>query len=147
MPPLIGTAGWSIPASERSSFPNEGTTLERYAAVMPSVEVNTSFYRPHRRQTWERWAASTPDDFRFSVKMPKEISHVRRLIDVIDPLDRFMDEVGGLEGKLDILLLQLPPSFAFDRATVGVKGSDSALQAAFSNRLVRPLMPRCCFAR
>ncbi|NYD89080.1 DUF72 domain-containing protein [Sphingomonas melonis] len=114
MSSLIGTAGWAIPANDRPSFPAEGTALERYAAVMPCLEVNSSFHRSHRRGTWERWAASVPDGFRFSAKIPKEISHVRRLVDATDALDRFLSEAGGLGGKLLVILLQLPPSFAFD---------------------------------
>lgn len=118
MPPLIGTAGWAIPAMDRPSFPEDGTALQRYSAVMPCLEVNSSFHRPHRRSTWERWAASVPDGFRFSAKIPKEISHIRRLVDATDLLTRFLGEAGGLDGKLAVILLQLPPSFAFDASVV-----------------------------
>lgn len=118
MVPLIGTAGWAIPAAERPSFPGDGTALQRYAAVMPCLEVNTSFHRPHRRSTWERWATSVPEGFRFSAKIPKEISHVRRLVDVTDLLTRFLGEADGLDRKLAVVLLQLPPSFAFDASVV-----------------------------
>ena len=92
--------------------------LQRYARVLPCVEVNSSFYKPHRRSTWERWAGSVADGFRFSVKIPKEISHVRRLVDATDRLDQFLNEVSGLGGKLAVLLLQLPPSFPFDARLV-----------------------------
>jgi uncharacterized protein YecE (DUF72 family) len=115
---MIGTAGWAIPAADRSSFPETGTALQRYAVTLPCVEVNSSFYKPHRRSTWERWAASVPDGFRFAAKIPKEISHVRRLVDATGRLDQFLNEAGGLEDKLAILLLQLPPSFAFDAGVV-----------------------------
>ncbi len=118
MSPLIGTAGWAIPAANRPSFPEDGTALQRYAAVFRCVEVNSSFYKPHRRSTWERGAGSVPNGFRFSAKIPKEITHVRRLVDATDRLDQFVDEVGGLGDKLAVLLLQLPPSFAFDAALV-----------------------------
>jgi uncharacterized protein YecE (DUF72 family) len=114
MSAMIGTAGWAIPANDRPCFPADGTALQRYASVMPCVEVNSSFYRPHRRSTWERWAGSVPERFRFAAKIPKEVSHIRRLVDTREPLDRFLAEVGGLGDKLAILLLQLPPSFAFD---------------------------------
>jgi len=118
MSPMIGTAGWAIPAIDRPSFPENGTALRRYAGRLRCVEVNSSFYKPHRRSTWERWAASVPDDFRFAAKIPKEISHGRRLVDATDRLDQFLNEAGGLGGKLAILLLQLSPSYAFDPEVV-----------------------------
>lgn len=111
---LIGTAGWSIPSAYRPDFPTAGTQLERYAAIFDTVEINSSFYRPHRRTTYERWAATVPPRFRFSVKLPKAITHERRLLDCAPLLDRFADEVGGLGEKLGTLLVQLPPSLGFD---------------------------------
>lgn len=110
----IGTAGWSVPRAVAEAFPTEGSALQRYAARLDAVEINSSFYRPHRRATYERWAASTPDGFRFAVKAPKTVTHERRLVDCDEPLDRFLDEVAGLGGKLGPLLVQLPPSLAFD---------------------------------
>lgn len=118
MAPVIGTAGWAIPAIDREVFQGSGTSLQRYASVLRGAEVNSSFHRPHRRSTWERWAASVPDDFRFSAKMPKEISHVRRLVDAQAPLYQFLVQVEGLGAKLEVLLLQLPPSLIFDGATM-----------------------------
>ena len=118
MSPMIGTAGWAIPAINSPSFPQAGTALQRYAITLPCVEVNSCFYKPHRRSTWERWAASVPDGFRFAAKIPKEISHGRRLVDATDRLDQFLNEAGGLGGKLAILLLQLPPSFVFDAGVI-----------------------------
>jgi uncharacterized protein YecE (DUF72 family) len=109
----IGTAGWSFPRT-LEDFPTEGTGLERYAAVFDSVEINSSFYRPHQRKTYERWAASTSADFRFAVKIPKTITHERRLADTAEPLARFLDECGGLGDKLGPLLIQLPPSLRYD---------------------------------
>jgi uncharacterized protein YecE (DUF72 family) len=78
------------------------------------VEINSSFYRPHRRETWERWADSVPADFRFAVKMPKTVSHERKLVDCGEMVARFLDDLAGLGDKLAILLLQLPPKLAFD---------------------------------
>jgi uncharacterized protein YecE (DUF72 family) len=118
MLPMIGTAGWAIPAIDRPSFPDDGTVLQRYSERLSCVEVNSSFYKSHKRSTWERWAASVPDGFRFAAKIPKEVSHVRRLVDATERLDQFLNEVGGLGGKLAILLLQLPPGFAFDAGVV-----------------------------
>jgi len=112
----IGTAGWSIPRGIAGRFPAEGATLERYAAVFDAVEVNSSFYRPHRRTTWERWAASTPRGFRFSAKAPRAITHERRLIDCAAPLDRFLDETAGLGDRRGPLIIQTPGALAFDPA-------------------------------
>jgi uncharacterized protein YecE (DUF72 family) len=109
----IGTAAWSVPKEHATPFPTEGSHLERYAAVLNAVEINSSFYRPHRTATYERWAASVPEDFRFAVKVPKAITHERRLADVDDRIDRFLSEVGGLGSKLGPLLVQLPPSLSF----------------------------------
>ena len=114
----VGVAGWSVPAASVHRFPPAGSHLERYAARLPCVEINSSFYRPHRRSTYARWAASVPKDFRFAVKLPKLITHERRLVDCGEPLARFADETGGLGARRGPVLVQLPPSFAFEAARV-----------------------------
>ncbi len=111
----IGTAAWSIPKEHSAPFPAAGSHLERYGAVLNAVEINSSFYRPHRTATYERWAESVPEDFRFAVKVPKAITHERRLKDMGDLLDRFLSEAGGLGPKLGPLLVQLPPSLRFEQ--------------------------------
>jgi uncharacterized protein YecE (DUF72 family) len=113
-PVVVGTAGWAIPASSAHLFSRLGTHLERYAGVLCAVEINSSFHRPHRRSTYERWAASVPPDFRFAVKMPKTISHLHRLVDAELLVDAFLKEVAGLGEKLEVVLVQLPPSFGYD---------------------------------
>lgn len=113
---LVGTAGWSIGAAAAESFPQSGTALERYAAVLPAAEINSSFHRPHRVSTWERWRDSVPDHFRFSVKIPKMITHERKLVDCEELVAGFLGEVDGLGDKLALLLLQLPPKLDFDPA-------------------------------
>jgi len=110
----IGTAAWSIPRDSSSSFPGDGKLLERYARVLPCVEINTSFYRPHRRETYARWASETPPGFRFAVKLPRAITHEARLRRVRAPLQRFVDEAAGLGDRLGVLLVQLPGSLAFE---------------------------------
>jgi len=113
-PIRVGTAGWSVPKAAATQFPTSGSHLERYGSVFNAVEINSSFYRPHRRVTYERWSASVPDGFRFAVKVPKAITHERRLKGEGELLDRFLAEVGGLGPKLGPLLVQLPPSLAFE---------------------------------
>lgn len=109
----VGCAGWNLGREHLSAFPTEGTHLQCYAAILGSVEINSSFYRPHRQQTYVRWADSVPADFRFCVKMPKRISHVRRLQHCEQELDEFLGQCSGLGDRLGCLLLQLPPSLAF----------------------------------
>jgi uncharacterized protein YecE (DUF72 family) len=88
--------------------------LERYSRIFRAAEINSSFHRPHRRSTYERWSSAVPDDFAFSVKIPKAISHEKRCVHCADELQQFLDESAGLGDKRRLLLLQLPPSFAFD---------------------------------
>lgn len=117
-PPRIGIAGWSLARDVASFFPGDGTHLERYARVFDAVEINSSFYRPHRESTYARWRDSVPDAFRFSVKLPRTITHDQRLTEIDALLDRFLNEAGHLGDKLGCILIQLPPSLRFDLATV-----------------------------
>jgi uncharacterized protein YecE (DUF72 family) len=112
----VGTAGWAIPAAVRERFEGEGTHLQRYARRFSCVEINSSFYRPHRPSTYARWAGSVPDEFRFALKVPKEITHTRRFVDCEEPLERFLAESAHLGEKRGVLLVQLPPSFAYGAA-------------------------------
>lgn len=111
---FVGTAGWSVPAKVAADFPATGSHLERYAARLNAVEINSSFYRPHRPATYARWAATVPESFSFSVKLPKAITHERRLEDCGELLDRFVAEVTSLGPKLGVVLVQLPPSLRFE---------------------------------
>ena len=110
----IGTAGWTLPRAHAHLFPPEGTHLQRCASVLPCVEINSSFHRPHQRKTWERWAASTPEGFRFSLKLPKTITHEAQLANCGALLQSFLDQARGLGPKLGPLLVQLPPKLVFD---------------------------------
>ncbi len=112
--PRIGCAGWTIPAAHAHLFGAGDSVLARYATRFDAVEINSSFYRPHQRKTYARWAESVPRDFRFSVKVPKVITHEQRLQRSGPELDRFVDEIGGLGRKLGGVLVQLPPSLVFD---------------------------------
>ncbi|WP_318011540.1 DUF72 domain-containing protein [Mesorhizobium sp. CA8] len=98
------------------------------------VEINSSFHKPHRRQTYERWARAVPDHFRFSAKIPRVMTHERRLGDCDDLLEAFLDQIGGLGAKLSVLLVQLPPSLGFDPQTTG--RFFAALRAKTDRRLV-----------
>ncbi|WP_213603076.1 DUF72 domain-containing protein [Pseudoxanthomonas japonensis] len=90
------------------------SVLARYATRFPIVEINTSFYRPHRTETYARWASSVPTEFRFSVKVPKAITHELALRAAGPTLDLFLAQAQGLGRHLGGYLLQLPPSHIFD---------------------------------
>lgn len=94
MPARIGTAGWSLPRAEQEHFSGDGRHLERYAARFPVVEINSSFHRSHRAATWMRWRDSVPESFRFSVKMPKAITHTQKLLGTDELIDAFLGEAG-----------------------------------------------------
>ena len=114
----VGCAGWSLPRAAWPEFPADGTHLQRYAARLNVAEINSSFYGPHQSATYARWAASVPDSFRFSVKLPKTITHQQRLRECAPLLAAFLMQAGGLGDKLGCLLAQLPPSLAFDAVVV-----------------------------
>jgi len=118
-PVKIGTAGWSIPRNVADRFAPEGSALERYASRFPAVEINSSFHRPHRLSTWANWRDSTPEDFRFSVKVSKTMTHQRKLLDCAEPLGEFIEQAATLGPKLAVLLVQLPPKLAFDETLAG----------------------------
>lgn len=111
---IVGTAGWSIASSEGDNFPSEGTSLQRYSSRFDGAEINSSFHRPHRRSTWQRWADSVPEAFRFSVKLPKTITHGAKLANCEAMLDAHLADAGALGAKLAVHLMQLPPSLGFD---------------------------------
>ena len=113
---LIGTAGWTLPGRVADSFPPEGSSLERFSTRFHCAEINSSFHRSHRPDTWRRWAESVPRGFRFSAKLSKEVTHNRRLADCSEPLAAGLGEMEAMGAKLEILLVQLPPSLAFDPA-------------------------------
>jgi uncharacterized protein YecE (DUF72 family) len=114
----VGTAGWALPRASISAFPTSGSHLQRYSCVFNAAEINSSFYRAHRQDTYAKWASSVPADFRFSVKLPREITHALRLKACARPLKTFLGEIGGLGSTLGCVLIQLPPSFAFERRLV-----------------------------
>jgi len=111
----IGTAGWSLPRTAASDFPGAGTHLQRYAKVLNCAEINSSFYRSHRAETYARWAHQTPREFRFAVKLPRTITHEGRLRAARAPLQSFIAEASGLNDRLAVVLVQLPPSLTFEQ--------------------------------
>lgn len=131
---IIATAGWSIPKTVADRFPEERTGLARYASLFSGVEINSTFYQRHRTSTFARWAESVPENFRFSVKIPKEITHTRAMMDIAEPIGTFFEDIAPLGLKRGPVLCQLPPSLAFaaDRFEPAFK----ALRAVDSGQIV-----------
>jgi uncharacterized protein YecE (DUF72 family) len=89
--------------------------LAWYAGRFRTVELNNPFYRPPSPQTWARWAAAVPDDFRFAVKVIRVVSHYRRLRGTAEPMAAFLEQASLLGPRLGPLLVQLPPQFHLDQ--------------------------------
>ncbi|KQV38049.1 MULTISPECIES: DUF72 domain-containing protein [unclassified Rhizobium] len=132
--PFIATAGWSIPKTVAHLFPEKGSGLSRYATVFNGAEINSTFYRHYQRKTFERWASVVPDDFRFAVKLPREITHEQRLRSIGPLFNAFLGDVSGLGDRLGPLLCQLPPSLRFDAAEV--TAAFAAMRDAFPGMIV-----------
>jgi uncharacterized protein YecE (DUF72 family) len=121
-PLRIGTSGYVFPHWRRGVFYPEGLPAREelgwYAGRFSTVELNNPFYRVPTPATITRWREATPDGFMFAVKLNREVSHVRRLREVADPLRDFLAIVGGLGAKLGPLLVQLPPQLVLDTGTL-----------------------------
>jgi uncharacterized protein YecE (DUF72 family) len=92
----------------------QGTHLHHYACNFSCVEINSSFYRPHRAATWAKWSQETPSYFRFSIKAPKTITHDAKLRDTVHLLEAFFEQIKPMGEKMGPILFQLPPSLSFE---------------------------------
>jgi uncharacterized protein YecE (DUF72 family) len=115
----VGTSGYSYPKWKGSfypaKFPNKDM-LGYYASRFSSVEINNTFYRPPTAELLAGWAAQVPPHFRFVLKAPQEITHVKRLKEVSEQVASFTGTALTLGDRLGPLLFQLPPNFKKDRA-------------------------------
>jgi uncharacterized protein YecE (DUF72 family) len=110
----LGTIGFSYPEWKNSFYPAglpAGQTLNYYSRIFNAVEVNTTFYGPQSPAQIQRWMASTPEDFCFSLKAPRRITHDLRLQNTGTEMRAFIDASAGLGAKFGAVLVQLPPSF------------------------------------
>lgn len=115
----IGISGWRYPPWRGTFYPKElpqRRELEYASSQINSIEINGTFYALQRPQSFQAWYEATPENFMFSVKGGRYITHLRRLQDVKDPLSNFFASgVLGLREKLGPFLWQLPPSLPFQR--------------------------------
>jgi len=118
----IGTSGWMYKHWQKIFYPDKwpkSKWLEYYAGQFDTVELNASFYRLPNLTTFKGWKERSPDNFLWSVKGSKFITHIRRLKDPAEPLDRLYNSIIGLGEKLGVILFQLPPSLPFDEKLFG----------------------------
>ena len=113
----IGISGWTYKPWRGEFYPadlKQKRELEYASTTFNSIEINGTFYSLQRPTSFERWAAETPDDFVFSVKAPRFITHIRRLKDADAPVANFLASgIFNLGKKLGPILWQLPPNFHF----------------------------------
>lgn len=110
----VGTTAWNIPQIAVDHFPIEGNQLERYSLRLDAVEINSSFNKDHKKQTYEKWMKATPDYFSFSVKLHKRFTHQCNLeIDELELIEN-LKTITHLGKKFGVLLLQFPKNQDFD---------------------------------
>src|SRR5438874_7454906 len=111
----IGACAWSFDDWHGSFYPSDlpkSQWLEFYANYFPVVEVDSTFYAAPAQATIQRWIEITRAAFRFACRLPREITHTRRLRDCTAELNSFFRAIEPLALKLKVVLIQLPPSFA-----------------------------------
>jgi uncharacterized protein YecE (DUF72 family) len=110
----IGTSAWTFEDWRGGFYPADlphSHWLQFYARYFPAVEIDSTFYSPPSENAVRRWVEMTPATFRFTCKLPREITHVRRLSDCHAELNTFLSAIEPLASKLQVILIQLPPSF------------------------------------
>ena len=113
----IGTSGWNYDHWKGIFYPQKCPKkkwLDFYVETFPTVEVNATFYRHMKPSTFQKWRETSPEGFVWAVKANRFITHIRKLHDTKESLDRFMDSATNLEEKLGVILFQLPPTLVFD---------------------------------
>lgn len=117
MPVYVGTSGWQYRDWRGVLYPPglaQGRWLDHYAGQFRTVENNSSFYRLPSRETFAGWRARTSSGFVMAVKASRYLTHVKRLRDPAQPVQRLMRAAAGLGDRLGPVLLQLPPNLPAD---------------------------------
>lgn len=135
----IGTSGWQYPHWRGTFYPEEIRNADHfayYAARFETVEINNSFYRLPTREVFERWKAAAPEGFKFAVKANRYITHMKKLHDSGEAIERMMGRASALEEKLGPILFQMPPHFGFrgDRLEAFLELLPRGYQFAFEFR-------------
>lgn len=110
----IGTSGWHYKHWRGTFYPDDIPVKEHfnyYLRFFDTVEINNSFYRIPKKETFEKWKNEVPDDFVYVVKANRYITHMKKLHDTQDSLTTFLDNVSVLDEKVGAILFQLPPGW------------------------------------
>jgi uncharacterized protein YecE (DUF72 family) len=114
---LVGTSGFAYKEWKGSFYPADLPAkkyLSHYAGQFRTTEINNTFYRMPTAKLCEGWYAEVPDDFSFTLKVSQRITHFKRLKNVDDDMNFFLDSAAALKEKLGPILIQLPPNFRKD---------------------------------
>ncbi len=117
----IGTSGWSYKEWKGFFYPPTIKTtdwLSYYATIFDCTEINMSFYHLPKQQTVDKWANAVPEGFKFCPKMSRYVTHIKRLKNIEDSLDKFFNVFNPIANRLGPVLIQLPPSLKYDRDIV-----------------------------
>lgn len=117
-----GMAGWVFPDWRNGQFYPEGLKqkeeLNWASRHVTAIEINSTFYQNQKPESFEGWAAQTPEDFVFTVKGHQKVTHIKRLKDVAEPLELFFGSIEALGKRLGAVCWQLPGNFKFDAERV-----------------------------
>ena len=114
----IGCTGWSYSGWVGPFYPSSlppTNQLKHYSSIFDTTEINSTFYRIPSQSNTQKWYNDTPENFIFSAKLPKIITHDNRLKPGLY-LDQFLKAIEPMKSKMKVIIIQLPPSLSFDEA-------------------------------
>lgn len=131
----IGCSGWSYESWVPSFYPyfiKKTEYLDFYSKIFDTVEVDSTFYNIPDVAAVNYWKKHTPDNFRFTSKMPRSITHVSRL-DIFEPeLSNYLNSISYLGNKISMILIQLPPDFTFEEGSSKLRNFINSLPKKFN---------------
>lgn len=137
----IGTSGWTYDHWKGDFYPSElprTKWFEYYARQFNSVEINATFYRWFKDSTFDKWREQVGEGFKYTLKVPRQITHVKMLINAEEDIRAFTRSAGLLGERLGAILLQLPPGMPYDlarlRRALLTFGEPARLAVEFRNR-------------
>ncbi len=118
----VGTSGWNYAHWRGVFYPQgmgAGDWLAFYGQRLDTIELNVTFYRQVKSETYMKWYDTVPEGFLFSAKMSRFVTHIKRLRADGESVSRFLNAMSILAEKTGVVLIQLPPSLKFDPVLAG----------------------------